>query len=79
MRGVKGTAGAGLLFLDFRKLLQHDLEIHLQRLKEVCMHFISDDAFSLSTSKSDVPLAQQGDDVPFGYLSLGFEFALELA
>jgi hypothetical protein len=58
MRGVgKRTAGVGILFLDFRKLFQHNSEIHLQCLEEVCMNFILDHAFGLCTSQSDVSLA----------------------
>ena len=71
--------GVEILFLDFRKLLQHNSEIHLQHLEEVCVNLILDHAFGLGTSQPNVSLAQQSGDVSFGYLGLGFEFVLELA
>jgi len=79
MRGGGNTAGVGILFLDFRKLLQHNSEVHLQYLEEVCVNFILDYAFGLGTRQPNVSLAQQGGDVPFGYLGLGFELVLKLA
>jgi len=79
MRGGGNTAGVGILFLDFRKLLQHNSEVHLQYLEEVCVNFILDYAFGLRTSQPDVSLAQQGGDISFGYLGLGFELVLKLA
>ena len=79
MRGGSSTAGVGILFLDFRKLFQHNTEIHLQHLEEVRVNLILDHAFGLRTSQADVPLAQQSGDVSFGYLGLGLKFVLKLA
>jgi hypothetical protein len=79
MRGASETTGAEILFLDFRKLLQHNSEVHLQHLEEVGVNLILDYAFSLCASQPDVSLTQQGGDVSFGYLGLGFGFVLKLA
>ena len=48
----KGGFGTGIriLFLYFHKLLQHDSEVHLQRLEEVCVDFILDHVFGLCAS-----------------------------
>lgn len=43
------------------------------------MDFILYHTFGLCTSQSNVSLAQQGGNVSFGYLGLGFEFILKLA
>ena len=57
MRGGSDAAGAEILFLDFRKLLQHNSEVHFQHLEEVRMNLILDHAFSLRASQPDVSLA----------------------
>ena len=79
MRKGSFAARIIILFLYFHKLLQHDSEVHFQRLEEVCVDFILNHVFGLCASQSNVPLAQQGGDVSFGYLGLGLEFILKLA
>ena len=48
----KGSVATGIraLFLYFHKLLQHDSEVHFQRLEEVCVDFILNHVFGLCAS-----------------------------